>query len=69
MPAGFKVCRVDTPEYPDGIMNAQGYVEAGAWGAGFVFVGAVIAVFGTNRGKRGASRETPHVSPGSAMPR
>jgi GPH family glycoside/pentoside/hexuronide:cation symporter len=39
----------DTPEYPDGIMNAEGYVEAAAWGAGLIFLGAAVAAFGTHR--------------------
>jgi glycoside/pentoside/hexuronide:cation symporter, GPH family len=38
----------DSPEFPNGILRATGYVQAGLLGAGLVFVGTAVAALGSH---------------------
>lgn len=47
--AMYGIWLADTPEYPDGILRADGYVEAGIVGGALILVGMLFAAAGTHR--------------------
>jgi Na+/melibiose symporter-like transporter len=47
--AMYSIWLADSPEYPNGLMRASGYVEAGAIGGALVMLGILVAAAGTHR--------------------
>ncbi len=47
--AMYSIWLADSPEYPNGILRAGGYVEAGAVGGALVLLGILAAAAGTHR--------------------
>jgi Na+/melibiose symporter-like transporter len=47
--AMYSIWLADSPEYPNGLMRASGYVEAGVIGGALVMLGILVAAAGTHR--------------------